>query len=100
MNRNEKNVDLTINFLNALNSLPNKYTPLKKIGIISNLKQNLGLLLVFKNQSLSKTNLKKFMNKNETQIKAEFHEKFKTSRNLSTFMRESKQFYYTKYFEK
>ena len=36
----------------------------------------------------------------DPQIKAEFHEKYKTYRNLlSTLMKESKQIYYTKYFE-
>ena len=58
LNLNEKNVDLsTNNFLNAMNSLLNKYAPFKKsVNINLNLKQNLGLHLVYKNQSLLKTN--------------------------------------------
>ena len=48
-NLNEKNVDLSSNnFLNARNSLLNKYTPFKT-NINLNLKQNLGLHLVYKN---------------------------------------------------
>ena len=44
--------------------------------------------------------LKKFINKKDPQIKAAFHEQYKTYRNLlSTLMKQSKQIYYTKYFE-
>ena len=40
-----------------MNSLLNKYAPFKKsVNINLNLKQNLGLHLVYKNQSLLKTN--------------------------------------------
>ena len=40
------------------------------------------------------------MNKKDPQIKAVFHEQYKTYRNLlSTLMKQSKQIYYTKYFE-
>ena len=59
LNLNEKNVDVTTNnFLNAMNSLRNKYAPFKKnsVNINSILKQNFGLHLVHKNQSLLKTN--------------------------------------------
>ena len=58
LNLNEKNVDLsTNNFLNAMNSLLNNMLFLKKsININLNLKQNLGLHLVYKNQSMLKTN--------------------------------------------
>ena len=38
-----------------MNSLLNKYAPFKE-NINSNLKQNLGLPLLYKNQSLLKTN--------------------------------------------
>ena len=52
LNLNEKNVDLTANnFLNAINSLLNKYVPFKKlVNINSNVKQNLGLHMVYKNK--------------------------------------------------
>ena len=44
--------------------------------------------------------LKKFINKKDPQSKAVFHEQYKTYRNLlSTLMKQSKQNYYTKYFE-
>ena len=44
--------------------------------------------------------MKKFINKKDPQIKAECHEKYKKYRNLlSTLLKESKQIYYTKYFE-
>ena len=58
LNLNEKNIDLsTNNFLNAMNSLLNKYVNIKlSVSINLNLKQNLGLHLVCKNQSLLKTN--------------------------------------------
>ena len=52
----KKIVDLTTNnFLNAMNSLLNKYAPFKKlVNINSNLQQNLGLLMVNKTQYLFK----------------------------------------------
>ena len=58
LNLNEKNVDLSRNnFLNAMNSLLNKYAPFNKsVNTNLNLKQNLGLHLVYKNQFLLKTN--------------------------------------------
>ena len=54
----KKSVDLTTNnFLNAINSLLSKYAPFKKlVNINSNLQQNLGLRLVYKTQSLLRTN--------------------------------------------
>ena len=80
-----------------MNSLLNKYTSFKKISISSNLKQNLGFLLVF---SIKNKLLKKFINKNDPQIKTEFHEKYKTYRNLFfTLMKETKHIYYRKYFQ-
>ena len=56
LNLNEKNVDLSINnFLNAMNSLLNKYAPFKKISKYKlKLKKTLGLHLVYKNQFLLK----------------------------------------------
>ena len=58
LNMNQKNGELTINdFLNAMNSFLKKYAPFKKLtNINSNLKQNLGLLLAYKNPPLLKTN--------------------------------------------
>ena len=45
--------------------------------------------------------MKKFINKKGPQIKAEYHEKYKKYRNLlSPLLKESKQIYYTKYFER
>ena len=53
-----------------------------------------------KSISIKNKLLKKFINKNDPQIKAEFHEKYKKYRNLlSTLLKEIKQIYYTKYFE-
>ena len=44
--------------------------------------------------------LKKFINKKDPQIKAVFHEQYRTYKNLlSKLMKQSKQIYYTKYFE-
>ena len=41
-----------------------------------------------------------FINKKDPQIKAECHDKYKTYRNLlSTLLKDSKQIYYTKFFE-
>ena len=66
------------------------------ISIKLDLKINLGLLLVFKNQYI----LNKFIYKNDPQSKAIFHEQYKTYRNLLfTLMKQSKQLCYAKYFE-
>ena len=58
LKRDEKNVNsATNNFLDTINSVLNKYAPLKKVNKYKlRLKKNLGLLLVFKNQSILKTN--------------------------------------------
>ena len=102
LNLNEKNVDLlTNNFLNAMNSLLNKYAPFKKISKYK-LKFKVKPWITFGIQnSISVKNklLKKFINKKDPQIKAECHEKYKKCRNLSTLLKESKQIYFTKYFE-
>ena len=74
----------------------------KSVNINSHLKQNLGLYTFCIQKSISIKNklLKKFINKKDPQIKAECHEKYKKYRNLlSTLLKESKQIYYTKYFE-
>ena len=103
LNLNEKNVDLsTNNFLNAMNSLLNKYAPFKKISKYK-LKFKTKPWITFgiqKSISVKNKLLKKFINKKDPQIKAECHEKYKKYRNLlSTLLKESKQIYYTKYFE-
>ena len=100
---NEKNVDLTTNnFLNAMNSLLNKYATFKKISK-HKLKFKTKPWITFgiqKSISVKNKLLKKFINKKDPQIKAECHEKYKKYRNLlSTLLKESKQIYYTKYFE-
>ena len=44
--------------------------------------------------------LQKFSNKKDPQVKSVSHEQYKTYKNLfSTLMKESKQIYYSKYFE-
>ena len=103
LNLNEKNVDLSINnFLNAMNSLLNKYAPFKKISKYK-LKFKTKPWITFgiqKSISVKNKLLKKFINKKDPQIKAECHEKYKKYRNLlSTLLKKSKQIYYTKYFE-
>ena len=103
LNLNEKNVDLsTNNFLNAMNSLLNKYAPFKKISKYK-LKFKTKPWITFgiqKSISVKNKLLKKFINKKDPQIKAECHEKYKKYRNLlSTLLKESKQIYYTKHFE-
>ena len=63
-------------------------------------KKNVRLLLVFKNQFIKYKLSRKFINKKDPQIKAVFHEQYKIYRNLlPTFMKQSKQICYTKYFE-
>ena len=54
----EKNVNSAINnFLDTINSVLNRYAPCKKVNKYKfRLKKNLGLLLVFKNQSILKAN--------------------------------------------
>ena len=89
-------------FLDTINSVLNKYAPLKKVN-----KYKIG----FKNKPwitsgiqksiyIKSKLLKKFINKNDPQSKAIFHEQYKTYRNLLfTLMKQSKQICYTKYFE-
>ena len=97
------NVDLTTNnFLNAMNSLLHKYSPVKKISRYRlKLKTKPWITLgIQKSISLKNKLLKRFINKKDPQIKAEFHEKHKKYRNLlSTLFKESEQIYYTKYLE-
>ena len=103
LNLNEGNVDLTTkNFLNAMNLLLNNYAPFKKISKYK-FKFKTKPWITFAIQkliSIKNKLLKKFINKKDPQIKAECHEKYKKYRNLlSTLLKESKQIYYTKYFE-
>ena len=97
------NVDLTTNnFLNAMNSLLHKYSPVKKISRYRlKFKTKPWITLgIQKSISLKNKLLKRFINKKDPQIKAEFHEKHKKYRNLlSTLFKESEQIYYTKYLE-
>ena len=75
-----------------MNSLLNKYAPFKAKPWIK--------FDIQKSVSVKNKLLKKFINKKDPQIKAECHEKYKKYRNLlSTLLKESKQIYYTKYFE-
>ena len=97
------NVDLTTNnFLNAMNSLLHKYSPVKKISRYRlKFKTKPWITLgIQKSITLKNKLLKRFINKKDPQIKAEFHEKHKKYRNLlSTLFKESEQIYYTKYLE-
>ena len=102
LNLNEKNVDLSTNiFLNAMNSLLNEYAPFKRISkYILKFKTKPWITFgIQKSISVKNKLLKKFIKK-YPQIKAECHGKYKKYRNLlSTLLKESKQIYYTKYFE-
>ena len=94
LNLNEKYVDLITNrFVNAMNSLFNKYAPFRKISKYK-LKLKTKPLITFgiqKSISIKNKLLKKFINKKDPQIKAECHEKYKTHRNLLfTLLKESK----------
>ena len=97
------NVDLTTNnFLNAMNSLLHKYSPVKKISRYRlKFKTKPWITLgIQKSITLKNKLLKRFINKKDPQIKAEFHEKHKKYRNLlSTLFKENEQIYYTKYLE-
>ena len=72
----KKNIDLTTNnFLDAMNSLLNKYTPFKKISKYR-LKFKIKRWITFgiqKSISIKNKLLKKFINKKDPQIKAEFY---------------------------
>ena len=95
LNQNEKNVDLsTNNFLNAMNSLLNKYAPFKKISRYKLKFKTKPWITISIQKSISVKNklLKKFINKKDPQIKADCHEKYKKYRNLlSTLIKESKE---------
>ena len=100
---NEKNIDITTtDFLNAMNSLLDKYPLFKKISKYKlKFKQKPWITFsIQKSVSIKTKLLKKFINKKDSQLKDEFHEKYKTCRNLlSTLIKQSKQIYYKKYFE-
>ena len=99
----EKNVNLTTNnFLDTINSVLNKYAPLKRVNKYKLRFKNKPWITSGIQKSIYIKNklLKKFINKKDPQSKAIFHEQYKTYRNLlSTLMKQSKQNYYTKYFE-
>ena len=94
---NEKNVDITTNnFLNAMNSLLNKYARFKRISKYKlKFKTKPWITLCIQKSVFIKNKLlKKFINKKVPQIKAECHEKYKAYRNLlSTLLKENKQMY-------
>ena len=99
----EKNVNLaTSNFLDTINSVLNKHAPLKKVNKYKVRFKNKPWITSGIQKSIYIKNklLKKFINKKDPQSKAIFHGQYKTYRNLlSTLMKQSKQIYYTKYFE-
>ena len=85
-----------------MNSLLNESATFKKISAYK-LKFKTKPWINFsiqKSISIKSKLLKKFISKNDTQIKAEFHEKYKAYKNLlSTSMKESKQISHIKYCE-
>ena len=89
LNLNEKNVDLsTNNFLNAMNSLLNKYALSKKINKYK-LKFKTKPWITFgiqKSVYVKNKLLKKLSNKKDLQIKAECYEKYKKYRNLLSIL--------------
>ena len=92
----------TNNFLDTINSVLNKYAPLKRVNKYKLRFENKPWITFGIQKSIYIKNklLKKFINKKDLQSKAIFHEQYKTYRNLlSTLMKQSKQNYYTKYFE-
>ena len=103
MKLDEKNVNsATNNFLDAINSVLNKHTSLKKVNRYK-LRYNRKPWMtsgIQKSVCIKNKLLKKFINKKDLQLKAVFHEQCKTYRNLlSTLLKQSKQIYHTKYFE-
>ena len=72
----------------------------KLISVTLDLKKSWTTSGIQKSVCIKNKLLKKFINKKDQQIKAVFHEWYKTYRNLlSTLMKQSKQFHYTKIFE-
>ena len=87
----------TNNFLNAVNSLPNKYVAFKKISKYKlKIKTKPWIFFGLQKSILIKNKLlKKLINKKDQQIKAECHEKHKTYRNLlSALLKERKHLLY------
>ena len=103
MKLDEKNVNLaTKNFLDTINFVLKKYAPLKRVNKYKLRFKNKPWITSGIQKSIYIKNklLKKFINKKDPQSKGIFHEQYKTCRNLlSTLMKQSKQNYYTKYFE-
>ena len=100
---NEENVNsATNNFFDTINSVLNKYAPLKKVNKYKlRLKKKPWITSGIQKSIYTKNKLlKKFINKKDPQIKVIFYEQYKPYRNLlSTLMKKSKQIYCTKYFE-
>ena len=90
------------NSLDTINSVLNKYAPIKKVNKYKLRIRNKPWITsgIQKAVYIKNKLLKKIINKEDPQSKAIFHEHYKTYRNLlSTLMKQSKQIYYTKYFE-
>ena len=83
------------------NFVLNKYAPLKRVNKYKLRFKNKPWITSGIQKSIYIKNklLKKFINKKDPQSKAIFYEQYKTYRNLSTLMKQSKQNYYTKNFE-
>ena len=97
LNLNEKNIDLaTNNFLNAMDSLLNKYATFKTISKYK-LKYKTKLWVTYSIQisiCIKNKLLKKFINRKDPQVTTECQEKYKKYKNLlSTLLKESKQIY-------
>ena len=87
------------NFLDTINSVLNKYAPLKRVNKYKLRSKNKPWITSGIQKSIYIKNklLEKFINKKDPQSKAIFGEQYKTYRNLlSTLMKQSKQNYYTK----
>ena len=101
MKHDEKNVNsATSNFLDTVNSVLNKYAPLGMLITIRFKKSPWITSGIQKSIYIINKLLKKFINKKDPQLKAVFHEQYKTYRNLlSTLIKQGRQIYHTKYFE-
>ena len=90
------------NFLDTINSVLNKYAPLKKVNKYKfRLKKPWITSGIQKSIHIKNKLLRKFINKKDPPIKAVFHEQYQTYKNLlSTLMKQSKETDHTKYFEK
>ena len=90
-------------YLDRINMLLNTYAPLKRINKYKLKFKSKPWITLGLQKSISAKNklLKNFINKKYPILKEEFHTKYKIYRNLlSTLMKNSKQAYYEKYFER